>query len=383
MAHIKKNVNKKGISYQVNIRPANHKPIYKTFKGEKALQKAKKWARVIEGQIADGTYIEAENTIVELPSDIESMTSEELMLYKREHIELMSDLIDYYKTYIAPTKYAHVNKYNVMYEWWKNKIGDYKVKAVTPAILSTCKQLLVSEKIIKNGVETTRSNNTINKYLMCISAVFTYAVKELEIIDINPMSKVDTMPKPDGRTRFLTEEEKPILASVCKKKSEILLLFYLLLLSTGGRYSEVLELQVENIDIKNSRIHYINTKNKTNRGVGIKESLLKFLLNYLEKENIKSGYIFLNKNRTKFLYMRGALQEAIKDAGLKDFHIHDLRHTFASKAAEEGASLLEIAILLGHKSLVMARRYSHLTQQHTDNIARKAAQAMNIDMYLS
>ena len=47
-----------------------------------------------------------------------------------------------------------------------------------------------------------------------------------------------------------------------------------------------------------------------------------------------------------------------------------MRHTFASYAAMNGASLLDISELLGHKSLTMSKRYSHLTQKHTDKIVK-------------
>jgi site-specific recombinase XerD len=52
--------------------------------------------------------------------------------------------------------------------------------------------------------------------------------------------------------------------------------------------------------------------------------------------------------------------DAVADANLKNFHWHDLRHTFASRLRMKGAPLEDIADLLGHKSLTMTRRYAHL-----------------------
>jgi integrase len=52
--------------------------------------------------------------------------------------------------------------------------------------------------------------------------------------------------------------------------------------------------------------------------------------------------------------------DAVVDAKLKNFHWHDLRHTFASRLRMKGAPLEDIADLLGHKSLTMTRRYAHL-----------------------
>lgn len=52
------------------------------------------------------------------------------------------------------------------------------------------------------------------------------------------------------------------------------------------------------------------------------------------------------------------------NAGLADFRFHDLRHTVASYLTQGGAGLAQVADALGHKTLVMARRYSHQSAEH-------------------
>ena len=52
----------------------------------------------------------------------------------------------------------------------------------------------------------------------------------------------------------------------------------------------------------------------------------------------------------------------VREAGIVDFHWHDLRHTCASYLAQNGATLLEIADVLGHKTMQMVKRYAHLVQ---------------------
>ena len=344
---------KKGTKIKAIIRIKGYRTICKTFSN---ITRAKIWAKKTEAAMEDGSYVE-------------KSTNSNIIINKIK-LEYVSELINYYKANIAPQKYSYAEKYTVMYDWWIDKIGMVKIKELSASIISSCKQILATEKIKKKKGEAVRGNNTINKYLMCLSAVLTYAVKELEIIDINPASKVDIMPRPEGRKRFLSTDEIKKLIEACKNHSDFLYIFVLISLATGGRYSEILNLKLENIDFQNNQIYFLNTKNKEDRGVPIDANILTLVQDYINKNNVET-YLFWNKKKEKLYYVRGYLQNIIKKIGLKDLHIHDLRHTTASYIAMNGGSLLDIAEILGHKSLIMARRYSHLTEKHTASVLKK------------
>ena len=255
-----------------------------------------------------------------------------------------------------------------MYEWWTDKIGNIKISNLTASDLTACKQILLTENM-ENGKK--RKPNTINKYLMCMSAILTYCRDELELIEYNPMSKVKIVPRPEGRKRYLTNEEIEIYLKKCKEHSVIVYIFVLIALATGARYSEVQHLKVENIDYENERVYYIDTKNGTSRGVHLEMNILTLLKKYCDDNNIKSGWIFKGKRKNCLAFIRGILYDIIDEAKIEDFTVHDMRHTFASYSAMNGATLLDIAELLGQKSLAVTRRYSHLTQKHTDEIVKK------------
>lgn len=353
---------KKGSSIKAIVRIKGYKTKCKSFSN---ITLARHWAKKIETQMETGEYKEESKVkIKNLPGS---------------NIKTMRELIEYFKKHVAPERYSYAEKYDCMYDWWIEQLGDFFVYEVSSQIVSACKNMLVEEKIITGKKEHRRSNNTINKYLMCLSAVLTYAVKELEIIPYNPCSNVNIMKKPSGRRRFLSRDEIVIYKKAIKEHSDIVNVFGRLLLSTGARYSEVLHLKVENIDFINQQVHYVDTKNKTHRGVYINNYCVEILKNYLEMNDIKSGYIFLKKGTDKFVYMRGYLQKIIKECGFDDFRIHDLRHTFSSWAAMSGASLLDIANALGQKSMTVARIYSHLTVDYSNEIVKKAVDMMFLD----
>lgn len=357
MATIRKRISKKGkVSYFVEIRKLGYSPVRRTFTRK---SDAVDFANKTEAAMNEGKYKELNRTIVE--------NSE------RKTIKTMTQLINYFEKNIAPVRYKeYAPNYTCMYDWWRSHIGGIHVAKLLASEISECKEILATEKILKGKKECKRGNNTVNKYLMCISAVLTYAVKELEIIEVNPCSKVKPMPKPNGRTRFLNKEEIDKLKLACKEHSDMLYIFFLLLLTTGARYGEVLDLKVENFDHTNKMVHYIDTKNGENRGVSLDEDLLTLIDKYLTDNEIVEGHIFINKRSGKLWYVRGLLIKAIEQAELIDFHIHDNRHTTASYIAMSGGSLLDIAEILGHKSLTMARRYSHLTKKHTAKVLNNA-----------
>jgi site-specific recombinase XerD len=62
---------------------------------------------------------------------------------------------------------------------------------------------------------------------------------------------------------------------------------------------------------------------------------------------------------------------ALKTANIEDFRFHDLRHSAASYLAMNGATLAEIAEVLGHKTLSMVKRYAHLSEAHTSAVVKR------------
>src|SRR5712691_11372105 len=100
-----------------------------------------------------------------------------------------------------------------------------------------------------------------------------------------------------------------------------------------------------------------------------KIQLLDFL--YGEWGVIDTVLVFPDASGKRPVGIREAWEYAVKRAGIVDFRFHDLRHTFASYLAMNGASLLEIAEVLGHKTLGMVKQYAHLTEAHTRSVVER------------
>jgi integrase len=84
--------------------------------------------------------------------------------------------------------------------------------------------------------------------------------------------------------------------------------------------------------------------------------------------HINCDLVFPSKDFTKPIDLRTPFENALKRAEIKDFRFHDLRHSCASYLAMNGASLAEIAEILGHKTLQMVKRYAHLSDSHTSKV---------------
>ncbi len=80
--------------------------------------------------------------------------------------------------------------------------------------------------------------------------------------------------------------------------------------------------------------------------------------------HIDTPYVFFNVTGKPLGDVKRSFDAALRRAGIRDFRFHDLRHTFASHLVMAGVDLTTTSRLLGHKSLTMTLRYSHLAPDH-------------------
>ena len=172
----------------------------------------------------------------------------------------------------------------------------------------------------------------------------------------NPVSKLKTLRDPSGRTRYLTDAEEERLMKALPTDE--------VLLHTGFRRGELLGLRWRDVDLKGGALTIPTAKNGEARHVPL-TSTVRTILSRRTRSLDASTFVFPNSEGHRDLrWAKKTVPAALRAAQIEDFRFHDLRHTFASRLAMEGVDLMTIRELMGHKTMVMTLRYSHLSPGH-------------------
>lgn len=222
---------------------------------------------------------------------------------------------------------------------------------------------------------------TLQKELALLSHMFNVARREWGLAVRNVVREI-TKPKiTGGRLRFLNAEETTALLRACgKSRNRTLQAFVLLLLHTGMRPSEAAGLRWNQVNLEDKSLEVQNTKTVYARtGIrGRRIPLTDTAAAALREIVQEREYIFLPADKIgagtilrPAVYFRTAFEGACRRAGLRDFHMHDCRHTAASWLVMLGVDIRTIAEILGHSTLAMTMRYTHLLEDHKrDAISR-------------
>jgi integrase len=342
MAYIQERTTKDGKKrYRVQVRLKGFPVQTETFERK---TDAKKWAQQTESAIQEGRHFKTTAS--------------------KKHT--LGDMIDRYIELILPTKPKSQEVQEGQLKWWKFEVGAYTLCDVTPAMIGECRDKLLQGKTNKG---TLRTPATGVRYLAALSHAFSVAVNEWGWLDDNPVRKVKKPVEPRGRVRFLSEEERPALLAACRQShNKSLYTIVVLALSSGMRYSEIMTLTWKDVDLVRSCIILQETKNGERRNVPIAGHALDLLKEHSKIRCLGTPLLFPGGNSKSPMDLRKSWKHALEKAQISDFRFHDLRHSAASYLAMNGATTVDIADVLGHKTLAMVKRYSHLSEQHTSKV---------------
>lgn len=329
--------------YRVKIRMRGFLPADGTFE---RLTDAKRWAAETETRIRDGRYFQQAEA--------------------RRHT--VADLIDRYIVESLPHAKARNKHDRVVYlRRWRESLGHVTLADLTAPKIHEARQAMLG-RVTRLGKPV--SHATINRQLAELSTILTAAVKEYGWLDDSPMRKVKLLPEPRGRVRFLSDAEREALLRECKAHSPDLFAVVVAALSTGARRGELVNLRWPDVNMQRQTMTFQETKNGERRTVPIVGMAATILAERRKVRRIDTDLVFPGVTGRP-LEIGKMFREACARAEIKDFRFHDLRHTAASYIAMNGGTLAEIAEVLGHKTLQMVRRYTHLTEGHTRGVLER------------
>jgi len=241
--------------------------------------------------------------------------------------------------------------------WIKPIIGKKALKDITPFDI---------ERIKKYVKDSGRAKRTANYCIAVVRQVFNKAIKWDMFKGVNPASKVKQEKLNNKRLRFLTTVEARLLLDELKKRSIQTYEIAVMSLFTGMRAGEIFNLKFGDIDLENGIIHIKNPKNGEDRVAYITDEVREILA---PKKGKANELVFKDRNGGKIKQVSKVFERTVKALGLNDgvedrkdkVVFHTLRHTFASWLVMRGVPLYTVSKLMGHKSIDMTERYSHLS----------------------
>lgn len=367
MAYIQERKSADGkTSYRVQVRLKGYPTQTATFERK---TDAKKWAQNTESAIREGRHFKTTEA--------------------KKHS--LAEMIERYIRDVLPKKSASMKLQEFQLNWWKDQIGVYLLSDVTPALIAEYRDKLMQTPVERLKDKSTykkrarkqdppatqeretvlkpRSSASVNRYLAALSHVFSVAVKEWGWIDDTPMRKINKLRESNGVVRYLSDDERLRLLKACKEsKNKYLYTIVVLALSTGARKMEIMRLRWKDVDLNMGVIRLIDTKNKEPRAIPLQHLAYDLVKGMSKVRRLDTDLLFPGDNPEAPVEFRKPWIEALQKADINNFRFHDLRHSAASYLAMNGATLAEIAEVLGHKTLQMVKRYAHLSEQHTARV---------------
>lgn len=212
------------------------------------------------------------------------------------------------------------------------------------------------ERFISDRLERGIGRSTLNRQRATLSRFFSWAIERGYHPGPNPVRQVKKFRESTGRTRYLSEDEysKLFLAAAAHLKPILLAAVH-----TGGRMGELLALRWQDVDLEGGFVTFRKetTKNGRERFVPLSQDLA---AHFRSRRRPPEGPVFAFRGEG-LKSVRTAFERARRKAGLTGLRFHDLRHTFASWYVQNGGDIKRLKDYLGHSSLSLTERYTHLS----------------------
>lgn len=290
----------------------------------------------------------------------------------RSELMTFGEVVERYRRQVLRFKKPHTQRQqDQQLGWWLAFFGtEAPLVNITPPVISLAKDELEP-----------RSPKTINRYLAVLSHLFTVALKEWRLVEINPVTAVTRLPEGKGRTRRLLADERKRLSLACMTSgNRMLYTIMAVALSTGGRKDEIRTARWSQVDlfrtmaidgrqVEVGRIYLEETKTDESRTLVLYGEALRLMRKLHRERNPAVPWCFPSpREEYRPINFRTAWENALDKADIENFCFHDLRHSAASCLGEQGASLAQIGAILGHKNPATTKRYTHFTATGNEHL---------------
>ena len=295
---------------------------------------------------------------------------------KQESITFAQYFIEtYFPTARMHKKASSYNQEEIHFRLWINPIlGGKAFKNIKAFDLERLKKKLLDEN---------KSPRTVQYIFATIRQVWNMAKRDGLINDDSPTKKVK-IPKYDNkRQRFMTLVEEQAVLSKLMTKSLQIHNITLLSLRTGMRASEIFNLKWRHIDRENGRILIMDAKGDKSRVAFMTDDIKAMFKNLIQQG--PNDYVFPSISGGKITDLSNTFSRTVEELklneGITDTRqqvcFHTCRHTFASRLAESGVDLYTIKTLLGHSTIALTERYSHLSDGTLQNAIKILEKSLN------
>lgn len=243
--------------------------------------------------------------------------------------------------------------------WIGGVLGDKPLVEIAPFDLERLKKVML---------DAGKSPKTTHYCLAVVRQVFNFAKRNGLFHGDNPVSFVKKPTADNRRLRFLTHEEADRLLTALAERSPDVHSMALLSLHCGLRAGEIFSLTWQDVDLGRGVLSLRDTKSGKCRAA-IMTDAVKDMLSARQAGMPPSGFVFPSRTGERIMEMSNTFQLVADGLGLNNgvtdrrqkVVFHTLRHTFASWLVEQGVDLYTVKELMGHSTLAMTERYSHLS----------------------
>lgn len=271
----------------------------------------------------------------------------------------------------AHTAYAEEAAYRL---WLSPTLANKPLRDIKPIHL---------ERIKKTMAEAGRSAQTVRHVLAALRQVFNFAKRHGIYAGDNPVSLVKKPSADARRLRFLTHDEADrLLAALAERESNVHDMA-LLALHCGLRAGEIFSLTWGDVDIERGVLILRDTKSGKTRAAYMTEAVAAMLAG-MERRG-PNDLVFPSATGGRIVQISETFNRAVAALGLNNgvtdnrqkVVFHTLRHTFASWLVEQGIDLYSVKELMGHGTLAMTERYSHLSPDKLRRAVKTLEAGMN------